>query len=170
MGAPLGNQFWKRRAKHGRDKLFATPELLWQAACEYFQYQDDNPYEKNEMIKSGDFAKDIVGVPTIRPYTLQGLCLYLDCNTKYFNEFEVRLNEKKEHGKEQQIDKDFADIITRIKETIYIQKFEGAMVGAFNPVIVARDLGLTDKINVEQTGAKETINLTINGSSVDLSK
>ena len=34
MAANLGNQFWKNRSKHGRDKLFATPDLLWQAASD----------------------------------------------------------------------------------------------------------------------------------------
>ena len=29
MAAPKGNQFWMLRSKHGRDKLFATPEALW---------------------------------------------------------------------------------------------------------------------------------------------
>jgi hypothetical protein len=40
QGAPKGNEFWKLRSKHGRDKLFATPELFWQAALEYFQWND----------------------------------------------------------------------------------------------------------------------------------
>ena len=35
---------WMLRSKHGRDKLFATPELLWDAACEYFQWCDENPW------------------------------------------------------------------------------------------------------------------------------
>ena len=43
MAAPKGNQFWMLRSKHGRDKLFATPEALWEAACEYFQWCDENP-------------------------------------------------------------------------------------------------------------------------------
>lgn len=36
MSAPKGNQFWKLRNKHGRSKRFASPEQLWEAACEYF--------------------------------------------------------------------------------------------------------------------------------------
>jgi hypothetical protein len=43
MGAPKGNQFWKLRSKHGRDTLFESPEKMWEAACEYFQWCDDNP-------------------------------------------------------------------------------------------------------------------------------
>ena len=52
MAAPKGNQFWKLRSKHGRDKLFATPDLLWQAACEYFEWCDKHPWYKSEAIKN----------------------------------------------------------------------------------------------------------------------
>ena len=44
MAAPKGNQFWKLHSKHGRDTLFSTPDLMWEAACEYFQWCDDNPW------------------------------------------------------------------------------------------------------------------------------
>ena len=35
--ASVGNEWYKLRSKHGRDKLFTTPELLWEAECEYLQ-------------------------------------------------------------------------------------------------------------------------------------
>lgn len=35
---------------------------------------------------------------------------------------------------------------------MYAQKFEGASVGAFNANIIARDLGLIDKKEVEHAG------------------
>ena len=148
MGAPKGNQFWKLRSKHGRDKLFASPELLWDAACDYFQWCDENPWVKSEAIKSGDLAGTIVRIPTARPYTLTGLCLYLDCNSKYFTEFEANLKES---------DKDFSEVITRIRETIYSQKFEGAAVGAFNANIISRDLGLADKQEHDVTATVQQI-------------
>jgi hypothetical protein len=28
MAAPKGNKFWMMRSKHGRDKLFASPQLI----------------------------------------------------------------------------------------------------------------------------------------------
>jgi hypothetical protein len=156
MAAPEGNQFWKLRSKHGRKKLFETPELLWEAACEYFQWCDDNPWYKSEQIKLPPkaikddggavvgYTPSVVEIPTARPYTMQGLCLYLDCNTAYFRTFKAQL------PKDEQ---DFNTIITRIEETIFMQKFEGAAVGAFNSNIIARDLGLKD--NIEETGSKE---------------
>lgn len=130
MAAPKGNEFWKLRSKHGRDKLFATPDLMWEAACEYFQWCIDNP-----LIELDFRGKDALEVrlPKMRPFTLHGLCLYLDCSTGYFREF------KKDCSK------DFVSVVTRIEETIYNQKFSGAAAGFLNPNIIARDLGLSEK-------------------------
>jgi hypothetical protein len=153
--APKGNQFWKLRSKHGRDRLFETAEMLWEAACEYFNWCDAHPWFKVEQLKKPylDKGKDgapdkwitVTKVPTARPYTMQGLCLYLDCNLVYFNQFEKSLEKK-----EDELSKDFSKIVSRIRETIYMQKFEGAAVGAFNSNLIARELGLTDK--TELTG------------------
>jgi hypothetical protein len=40
----------------------------------------------------------------------------------------------------------YSTVIARIDSIIYNQKFEGAAVGAFHHSIIARDLGLTDKV------------------------
>lgn len=141
MGAPAGNKFWQLRSKHGRDKLFATPQEMWNAACEYFEWCQDNPLI--EIDYRGKDA-DLVELPKMRAFTMQGLCLYLDCNTLYFRDFEKGLIEKND-----QISKDFSQIVTRIRETVYNQKFTGAAAGFLNANIIARDLGLADKKEVE---------------------
>lgn len=133
MAAPKENKFWKLRSKHGRDKLFASPTLLWNAACEYFEWCSQNPWHRIDF-KGKD--ADRVEIPTERPFTITGLCLYLNCSSSYFRAFKSTLKPENE---------DFLTVITRIEETIYTQKFEGATVGAFNANIIARDLGLTDK-------------------------
>lgn len=140
MAAPEGNQFWKIRAKHGRDILFATAELLWEAASEYFEWCDTHP-----LIEVDFRGKDAdeVRLPKKRPYTIHGLCLYLDCGTAYLRNF-TPPNE------------DFKSVITRITETIYNQKFEGAASGFFNANIIARDLGLADKTEVKADVTKTT--------------
>lgn len=151
QGAPKGNQFWKLRSKHGRDRLFATSGELWEAACEYFQWCDDNPFYEVEQSRGQSkphvddqgnvtFPPNLVELPKMRPYTMQGLCLYLDCNTLYFNDFEKALKDKQD-----EVSKDFSLIVTRIREVIYNQKFSGAASGFLNPNIIARDLGLSDK-------------------------
>jgi len=152
MPAPLGNQFWKKRSKHGRDKLFATPELLWEAATQYFKWIDSHPFDKYDAIRSGDNAGKIIVIPTQRPYTITGLCLYLNCNLKFFDDFEKSLKANPHE--------DFSLIITRIREIIYTNKFEGAAVGCFNPNIIARDLGLADK--------QESRQIDKNGNDVSL--
>lgn len=139
MGAPEGNQFWKLRSRHGAHKLFETPELMWEAACEYFQWCDENPIEVNDF--RGKDAEEVI-LKKDRPYTLHGLCLYMDVSTGYFREFKKDCT------------KDFVSVVTRIEETIYDQKFTGASVGLFNHNIIARDLGLADKKEIDKTTTK----------------
>lgn len=130
MAAPKNNQFWKLRSKHGRDKIFATPELMLEAANEYFEHQSQQSWEKTDFKGK---ENEMVKIPTSSPFTLTGLCIFLGVNTKYFTEFEENCT------------KDFSEVITHIREVIYTQKFEGAAVGAYNSNIIARDLGLSDK-------------------------
>lgn len=139
MAAPQGNQFWKLRSKHGRDKLFASPELLWDAACEYFEWCESNPLMEVDF--RGKDANE-VELPKMRAFTIHGLCRYLDCNTHYFNDFKAAKHEG------------FSDVLTRIMEIIYDQKFTGAAAGFLNPNIIARDLGLADKKDVDKKVTK----------------
>lgn len=165
MAAPIGNKFWELRSKHGRDKLFASPDLLWEAACEYFEWCSNNPWNKIEQVKMpGKAYADEYGImtspdktvelPTPRPLTLTGLCLYIGCNSAYFRQF-------KQTG-----DKDFSTIITRIEETIETQQFEGAAVGAFNASIIARKLGLTDKTEAKVETTFTGLNIQVNKSGL----
>lgn len=158
MGAPEGNQFWKLRSKHGRDRLFETPDLLWEAACEYFQWCEDNPFHKSEAktVNIGDYQSqvEIVKLPHMRPFTIQGLCLYLGCNTQYFNQFE-----KSVEGKTDELSKGFSLILTHVREIIYNQKFSGAASGFFNANIISRDLGLADKKEVNLPNSQVTFQI-----------
>lgn len=147
MPAPEGNQFWKLQSKHGREKLFADPALLWDAAAEYFEWVDANPWMKIEQMKRPTVTKDKVGdseiqtlhsiaeLPNARPYTIQGFCLYCGASREWWTKFKG--------GKDIEA---FLPVISRIEEIIYTQKFEGAVVGAFNANIISRDLGLADKV------------------------
>jgi hypothetical protein len=134
MAAPLENQFWKFRSKHGRNKLFETPELMWEAACEYFEWCEANP-----LIEIDYRGKDAekIELPKMRPFTLHGLCFYLNCNTSYFRNFKNQDRAKAE---------DFSSVIANIEEVIYNQKFSGAATGFFNANLISRDLGLSEKI------------------------
>src|SRR5690606_35163598 len=137
MAAPIGNKYWQLRSKHGRDKLFATPELLWQAACEYFVWCDNNPVLKEDyVVKDADKVQSELQ----RHYTISGLCIYLDVSSVWWAKIKGSATE------------DFLQVLSSIEEIIYSQKFDGAAVGVFNQSIIARDLGLADKKEVENTG------------------
>lgn len=132
----LGNEFWKLRTKHGRDKLFESPEVLWDAACAYFQAATDTPLLTLEF--NGKDAVECI-VPKMRAFTWEGLENFLDIDS---------LREYKTNPAY----KDFSQVITRIGKIIYTQKFEGAAAGLLNANIIARDLGLRDNTDVTTKG------------------
>lgn len=138
MAAPKGNQFWKLRSKHGRDKLFSSPKMLWKAACEYFQWCEDNPLiEVKGFAYQGIVTKE--EFPKMRAMTMSQLCLYLHCNEAYFRNFKSQLPDG---------EKDFNTVIEEIEKTIYNQKFQGAAADLLNHNIISRELGLTDKSEI----------------------
>lgn len=154
-----GNQFWKQRSKHGKDVLFASPELLWEAACEYFDWCDNNPHlEEKAFAYQGVISTD--SVKKMRAYTLGGLCLYLGCSESYFRTFKVNMVGKYD---------DYIAIIGQIEETIQEQQFSGAASDMLNANIIARKLGLADKINsdLEVTGMRITRRLLTKGDKGD---
>jgi hypothetical protein len=144
MGAPTGNQFWKARAKHGRDKIFKTPEAMLEAAFDYFEWVENNPLNKAIVYQGtvSDKPEELM-----RAMTIKGLCIYWGVNSIYLSDFVGKLDLGSKEGK------DFNVVISTIKEIIETQKFEGASAGLLNPNIIARDLGLTDK--KELSGSSE---------------
>ena len=143
MAAPKGNQFWKARTKHGRDKLFASHEALWEACQEYFQWVEDNPLYENKV---GFFQGVAVQEPVakMRAMTIGGLCIFLDITEQTW--FAWRKDE------------DFSEVVTRVESIIRAQKFEGASADLLNPNIIARDLGLSDKVEQDLTTGGQPIN------------
>lgn len=137
-----GNDWWNLRSKHGRDKLFASPQLLWEAACEYFQWCLDNPNKRGEIVKYEGWA-NVVDVKTRTPFTREGLCLYLDASTSYFREFKRTCN-----------DKDFLTVIDKIEDTIQRQQFDGVLSGEYPGQIVSQYLGLVTKQDVTTGGER----------------
>lgn len=138
MAAPLGNQFWKARTKHGRDKLFASAELLWEACEEYFQWVEDNPLmEEKGFAFQGIVTKEKFS--KMRAMTIDGICLFLDIAQQTWFRWKT--------------EKDFSDVITRAESVIRSQKFAGAAADLLNPNIIARDLGLKDTTHNEHSGS-----------------
>jgi hypothetical protein len=133
MAAPAGNQFWKARSSHGRTPIFKSPDELWAAAVEYFDWVEENPlYE--DKVTSFQGVNTHEPVAKMRAMTIGGLCIFLDIARPTWDDY--RKN------------KDFSSVAARVEEIIRTQKFEGASADLLNPNIIARELGLTDKSDV----------------------
>jgi hypothetical protein len=171
-----GNNFWEIRSSNTRGQIFESPEKMWESACGYFQYITDHPHHKAEQNRQAGkpvmgqdgklgYIPSLLPIPVMRPFTKEGLSLYLHVNTHYFNEFSDRLEKKKEPEvwetltkEEREIVIGFSEVIRMIRETIDNNQFDGAASGFFNPNIIARKLGLGDKI--EQKVSGEITNIT----------
>lgn len=130
MSAPLGNRFWEQRSSHGRKPIFESADALWDAACEYFEWVQDNPLNEKKLFSyEGDIVEG--DIDKMRAMTIQGLCFFLDISRQAYYNYKER--------------KDFVDICERIEAVIYTQKFEGASAGLLNSAIIARELGLAEK-------------------------
>ena len=130
MAAPKGNQFWKKRAKHGRDKIFSEPEHLWTACQEYFEWVEDNPLQEEKVFHAaGQITR--ADVSKMRAMTIGGLCIFLDIDHTTWGDYRKQ--------------QDFSSVITRAEGIIRDQKFSGAAADLLNANIIARDLGLRDK-------------------------
>lgn len=137
MAAPEGNQFWKARSTHGRKPIFANPDDLKAACLEYIDWVEANPLYATELV-TYQGKSTLESVPKMRPMTLSGLCIFLDIDRVTWREYDKR--------------EAFTSVTTCVEEIIRTQKFEGAASGFLNPNIIARDLGLVDKIESEVVG------------------
>ena len=133
MAAPKGNQFWKARSKSGRDKIFATPEALWEAAEEYFQWVEDNPLKEGRATQfQGEFVHGEVN--KMRAMTITSLCRFLHIDFVTWQNYKVR--------------EDFFNITREVESVIYDQKFTGAAADLLNANLIARELGIAEKKEV----------------------
>lgn len=149
MAAPKGNEFWRKAKNFARPRKYTAQEL-WEKACDYFESCDNSPWMKVEQLRkpivtTNDKGEEetitTVELPTQKPYTIGGFCIFCGCSRHWWNE--LRTNSQSPDKQE------YLEVMTRIEDIIYTQKFEGAAVGAFNANIIARDLGLADKKEIE---------------------
>jgi hypothetical protein len=136
------HDYWQSRKKIGRPKKIKSPKMLWDLACDYFSQVSNNPIVASFTVHGGEMAGKSFPSRRIRPFSWQGLDDYL---------FELGVIVRLEDYKSNKDGRynEFADIITRVGNIIYNQKFEGAAVGLFKENIISRELGLVDKSSTE---------------------
>lgn len=141
-GVPFkpGNNFWTKRSDHATGYLFETPEHLLEGAIEYFQHVDANPEYVIEA-RSEDGMIVNHPVPKRRPYTPEGLAIWLGSNVAYFRTFKSQQQDNPKAA-------GFLEAIAWIENVIYNQQYTGAAVGTLNASIVARRLGISETLNI----------------------
>lgn len=143
-----GNRFWEARSSHGRNPIFESPEDLWTACQEYFEWVEENPlYEAKAFAFQG--VVTVQNMPKMRAMTIDGLCIFLDIAKRTWDAYCDR--------------SDFLPVTSRVEEIIRQQKFTGAAADLLNANIIARDLGLSDK-----TENTSTINLEVTSEDAEL--
>jgi hypothetical protein len=119
-----------------KNKYIESPEKLLELFKEYVKHEAENPMYKLEYVgKEGRLEK----TPIETPVTFEGFEVYL-FQKQIINDLGDYSSNKGDKYSE------YSTIITYIRKHCYVHNFKGAAVGLFNPNLVARKLGLTDKI------------------------
>jgi hypothetical protein len=141
MAAPLGNKFWMNRTKHGRDRLYAEPNILWDAACEYFEWCESNPILEDTInfYQGAPYHEEL---KHRRVKTMGGLWIYLGIDRTTWALWKTQRKD----------DQDFITVMSLIEEIVMEDKLTGAVAGVYNANIISRDLGLADRLNSELSG------------------
>ena len=134
MAPHKGNKFWEARSSHGRNPIFKNPEDLWDACSQYFKWVEENPLKEEKATQyQGVFIKDTVN--KMRAMTIGGLCIFLGICEETWTNYRNK--------------DDFFGVTKNVEQIIRNQKFTGAAAELLNANIIARDLGLVDKKEVE---------------------
>lgn len=132
--APMGH--------HTRNKgdRVVTPEELWAIACLYFAGAKYDTIVRKDFLRSGESAGKIIEITQERPFSWTSLELFMAYKGIRYTMGDIRIN------KDGQYD-DFKEVVERINQVMYQQKFDGAAVGNYNPQLIIRDLGLAEKVD-----------------------
>lgn len=119
----------------GKPPCFDSPEEMLGRAIEYFKWCEDNPLGEHKIFAQQGAIVD-GEVKHRRPYTQAGLCVYLGISEDTWRNY----RDKKPA---------YFEVTKLITDAMYDQKFAGASAGIFNANIIARDLGLKDKSEID---------------------
>src|SRR5687767_14607241 len=134
------------RSSHGLRPMFESPEQLWSACVEYFEWVQANPlFEAKAFAYKGEVT--VAQLPKMRAMTIEGLCIFLDIHKSTWIDYRNRER--------------YREVTDRVDAIIRTQKFEGAAAKLLNGKIITRDLGLVEKkeldAKVERGGTLRSI-------------
>lgn len=137
----------------GGTVISSTPKQLWEELVKYCKWCDATPIKEQKTMLSGKTQGQKVEIEYKRPYTVEGFCLHAGITKRWIADIEGM------HGK----DSEWYMVVSKIMSVIYTQNLEGAIVGMFNPIVVAKLLNLdkpqeedskTVRVEIIDTGKK----------------
>jgi hypothetical protein len=123
-----GNRVWSARRPAGPAPKFADGEALWKACVKYFEWVEDNPLLKMQLVTWKGLTTQ-VPVPRPRPMTKGCLCLFLRIQRSTWNAW------KRDRP-------DLASTIERVESVIWDWQFMHAAAGLLDAGMVIRQLRL----------------------------
>ena len=139
---PKTSRRWDRRKMPGRGnfKIFESPKHLWDRCCDYFEWVEKNPLLE---VKTYMYQGSVVtcAVPKLRIMTKTALYVHLMIDQSRWEAYRAR--------------PDYEQVCLHVESIIRTQKMEGGAAELFNPMIVARSIGLRDAQDIKATATTE---------------
>lgn len=147
LPAYRSNQFWHRRAPHGGERAFTSPEDLWTAAVEAFDWLHSHPL-KEQVASSYQGAYTKTTLKKMRAFTWAGVAMAMGVRESGLRRYATI--------------PEYEEVMEWIDNIIRTQKFEGAAAGLLNPSLIARSLGLAERMEHtgKDGGAIKTLDMT----------
>ena len=139
-----------------------TAAELHELFTEYLKQRASEYDVRYEVIKSGELAGTVIEIKLPKVPTIASFCHFIGSTEKSFYEWL--------HGEKDTIPEDLIKFVTRVREVIKDKQLSGAMNNVYNATITSRMNNLSDQLNIEHSGDKQSVNITIDGTKLDLTR
>jgi hypothetical protein len=78
MSAPVGNQFWKQRSRHGAKAIMESPQAFYEAAVEYFEWIEKNPLVSEKVTFNAFGKENRAKIYHPHAMTIWGICCFME--------------------------------------------------------------------------------------------
>ncbi len=124
--------FWDARA--ASSPPYTNPDILWNAAREYFTWNEEHPLWESKIVSYMGVAS-VVPVRKMRAMTHNALCIFLDITPETWESYKLN--------------PDLIPVVNRVENVIHDQKLQGGAADLLNANLVIRDLKLKDHQQVD---------------------
>lgn len=127
--------------ERGRPKKIETPDRFLELFYTFREWYSNQKVITRQLSKIGE----IVEIPHTPPLTWAAFDAWLFEHKHIVDSQDYRQNTDNRY-------EDYKGVVRAINNIMFSQKFSGAACGAYNNNIIARELGLSEKKEVENTG------------------